>query len=204
MLLLLIFIFQSAPKMTKLQYAIVIFGLYGYIVGAMLVFSPMWFNGMLTILFSSAAIGAACSPTRHTTLGALACLHVLLLLYTNPYAPNWPLSFGSDTPGGWLREMHEMVEESFRTTPNVLNRCSRFYYAYFHKDPVTIDDRKYNPKEWLWGYCQREWSTALYIVMLFEVCSLVLLQALLVLLAARTPRSFFVQTIEKTEVVQLT
>jgi len=111
-------------------------------------------------------------------------IHVLLLLYTNPYAPNWPLSFGSNTPGGWISEMQVMIQDTDYTTSLTTEstaRCTRFYNSFFLWDPNTRDTRINNPNQIMWGYCGREWLTALLIVMLVQICAMITLHVLLII-----------------------
>lgn len=169
-----------------------------------LYFSPLWKYAIITIWFCFFTMAAALSQIRLLNIAAIILLGTLLIYLIDPWYGNEILTLAYDRAAperdavhGYTGVLASLASQYISTSrPNGF--CTS-WYSYFERDTLTEDRvRRDNPSKYTFGFCQRDWFTALGI---FEVIAVMIVFLLFFVTLITHLRNILFTKAEKTEEV---
>jgi len=145
-------------------------------------FTPIFVYGVVTVWVSFFTILAALSQLRPLNIAATIVLGVLLVYLIDPFYGNEILTLAQSRAPPPANSVHgntgvlaalatQYLSTESQAALSSPNSCTSFY-DYFSRSPLTEDRLRFdNPHKFTFGFCQRDWFTALGI---FEVIAILL------------------------------
>jgi len=151
-------------------------------------FAPVWRYGVVTIWIAFFTIVAALAGIRSLVLIA-AILQLVGFIYLIDFFYGSDIftlasvrPYGTDMAGssGNLLAMLNMWRPTVSRNSSAESlpgqRCVDFYGGFFRRDDLTEDWQRFdNPTKYTFGFCAREWVTALMVLGLFNIVLLAVL-----------------------------
>jgi len=170
-----------------------------------LYFSPLFKYGVVTIWACFFVMVAALSQLRPLNIAAVIVLGVLLVYLVDPWYGNEILTLAydrapppADAVHGYSGVLASIATQYLGAMKAGGGDCVAFY-DYFLRDSMTEDrDRRDNPDKFTFGWCSRDWFTALG---LFEVITILFVFLLFFVTLITHLRNVLFTKAEKTEEV---
>jgi len=166
-----------------------------------LYFSALWKYGLVTIWVAFFTILAALSQIRGLNIAAVVVNGILLIYLVDPFFGSeiFTLAFDRTPPRHTSVHAYSGVLSSILTLYDNEQVACQDFYDYFKRDPNTEDRLRWdNPMKNSFGFCSRDWFTALGI---FEAIAMLLVFLLFFVSLITHIRNVLFGKAEKTEEV---